>query len=182
MNCSKFVIVFVLLLLLDVPVHSESVLLYSKRSIGESRQERYVTPILRISIEYPDHSGAKFGETAIWSNEQTGSVDFYSLNPTNFNVFVNFATNGIPERIKRCRLWGGRTSCITVDESQVLGHTPDLFAYQIDFIRLVVNTIEMSFDGTWSSCFVDYTWEFWGQSLAIPTENQTWGKVKSLYQ
>ena len=121
---------------------------------------------------YPSE-GSIIGDelTHHWWNGSKGSYDFTASNEPDFNDVVAYLTNGENDYIwlyHWCDGYGGGQG--TSEEWWGIGD-PDLAGFDIDFIRLRVNSLSISWlyteFGTYTHMTHNATWEIWG-SLPAP--------------
>ncbi len=109
-----------------------------------------------------------------WADGQSGSVLFTSENDAEFDIFAEYATNGIEDQI---RFWdltpvGGNGSPYQ-PESIVIKGLPDLIGYQLTAVQLTVQELSFTpwnpFPGEEGMLYSgDITWDFYGISVPEP--------------
>lgn len=141
----------------------------SSSAFGPAQWNDYV--ILTFSIgagldwSYP-REGSIIGDELVsrWSNGTTGAFEFNESNEPDFKNVTNYLTNGNNDFIWLHSSGGSGTS----EKGWGIGN-PDLAGSEIDFIRLRVDTLLITwhyseFLKSWITAVrVDATWEIWGR-------------------
>lgn len=117
---------------------------------------------------YPSE-GSIIGDelTHHWWNGSTGTFDYTASNEPDFNDVVAYLTNGKNDFIWFYTWFDGYLGAGhgTYEEWWGIGD-PDLVGFDIDFIRLRVNSLSISWlyteFGTYTSVTHNATWEIWG--------------------
>jgi hypothetical protein len=133
-------------------------------------------PSVYYSLHWYNYSiPGDIGYGTSWYDGDTGYCDFDAGNTPYFDTFVSYLTNGQLEPYMLCSTisvvnGGTKASVIELGSSETgwgLGD-PDMYGYQIDFIRLVVNDTSLSQNGNQVDFGGDITWEFHGTPVPEP--------------
>ncbi|MBN1796067.1 MAG: PEP-CTERM sorting domain-containing protein [Sedimentisphaerales bacterium] len=110
------------------------------------------------------------GDGTSWHNSDRGYCDFNADNTPDFDTFTSYLTDGLDFTLSSSvYVVGGGTNETGISESAWGLGNPDLFGYQIDFIRLQVHSTSLSQDGYWVDYGGNITWEFYGASTPEPS-------------
>jgi len=128
----------------------------------------------------PDTQHDGFGDDAFWGDGAVGFVDFTAYNEDDFAEFADLATNGTNNfYLFFAQLAGGGGAGGGAPESNWLcpsypcdDRPPDLYGNRLDFVRLVVHSVDFErFEpepGSVVDLVYDLTYEFYGTPIPDP--------------
>ena len=164
------------------PVLLASVDLRGGQSANSPPLEQRVAFILTLFPEFtPDTQHDGLGDDVFWGDGAVGFVDFTAKNEDDFASFADLATNGVNNFYLFFAQWaGGGGAGGGAPESNWLcpsspcdDQPPDLLGNRLDFVRLVVHSVE--FDQVEVApgeveyrTFEDLTYEFYGTPVPEP--------------
>lgn len=110
----------------------------------------------------------------------SGTFDFDRHNSDLFAEFADLFTNGVDDRLVLSTVWSGfghvgiqtRFESFFFDRDIPAGEVPDFAGYELDFIRLVIRSVDIEpltiqgLDGFRAS--LDYSYEFHGTPIPEP--------------
>ena len=102
----------------------------------------------------------------------SGQFDFNAGNSPQFSNFVSNLTNGTNDTLWRDMFTFTSDGKLTVPsssggglESGLFAPNTDLSGKDIDFVRLIVNSVSVTNDGTFQTSSWDVEWQFWGSAI-----------------
>jgi|CXWL01.1.fsa_nt_gi hypothetical protein len=113
-----------------------------------------------------------------WSDGDTGTIDLTPSTDPGFPLFAELITNGVDDRLGDGIIWThqGYGGGVLYDalESDILGLTPDLTGSRLDFVRLIVRSVEfepeiMPDDRIGYRVNYDLTFQFYGVAVPEPS-------------
>lgn len=146
----------------------------SSGAFGPARWNDYVVLTFGIGANwawsYP-YEGSIIGDELVsrWSNGTTGAFEFNESNEPDFKNVTDCLTNGNNDYIWLNHVYDGAAGGSGTSEKWWGIGNPDLAGSEIDFIRLRVDTLLITwqyseFSQSWiTGVKVDATWEIWGR-------------------
>lgn len=109
------------------------------------------------------------GSGRLWSDAETGTVDFDADNDPHFDAAALLLTNGVDDELTFFAGGGGSGRL----ESMWGFGTPDLVGYEVETIRLIVHSAEIhpwfhEEFGEGREWSFDITWQFYGTPVPEP--------------
>ena len=96
-----------------------------------------------------------------------GVTDFVSSNDPDLPMLNALLTDGLDEYIG-FEIWfhpQGGGGAFSDSESRLLGRTPDLVGYEVDFFRLNITSLTFNYSAGLTNYNETWSWEFWGHPL-----------------
>jgi len=104
-----------------------------------------------------------------------GQADFNAGNSPKFSNFVSYLTNGVDDTLRRSAFTFTADDKMTVPsssagplESSLFAPDTDLNGKNIDFVRLIVNSVSVTNDGYFQTSSNDVRWQVWGSVTTVP--------------
>ncbi|HPD32206.1 MAG TPA: hypothetical protein PLL20_19605 [Phycisphaerae bacterium] len=122
----------------------------------------------------PPYQSFTVGGSVYWQDGQQGTVDFTTEDAAGFNGLVGLVTNGIEDQFSVLALFEEGGGGSGGPESWLLGRSPDLAGYRVDFVRLSVEQLSIGpSPGHPGASRLDYQakWEMWGEVVPEPTSS-----------
>src|SRR3989442_8723006 len=94
-------------------------------------------------------------------------TDFVTCNVPDLPMLKALLTDGLDEYIG-FEIWfhpQGGGGAFSDSESRLLGRTPDLVGYEVDFFRLNITSLTFNYSSGLTNYSETWSWEFWGHPL-----------------